>query len=76
MSVIQAGKQISLPPVSVVEVIELQPSMCVSMWVCETYVVHHLVSTGLHCAPLTCIVHHGAQGGPMSVRSGGRVGKR
>ena len=23
----------------------------------------------LHCAPSTCIVHHGAQGGPMSVRS-------
>ena len=26
---------------------------------CETYVVHHLVRTGLRCAPLTCIVHYG-----------------
>ena len=31
-------------------------SMCV--WVCETFVVHHLNGTGLHCAPPTCIVHH------------------
>ena len=23
--------------------------------VCETYVVHHLVSTGLLCAPSTCV---------------------
>ncbi len=29
-------------------------------WVCETYVVHHFNSTGLCCAPLTCIVCHGA----------------
>ncbi len=27
--------------------------------VCESY----LSSTGLHCAPLTYVVHHGAQGG-------------
>ncbi len=27
-------------------------------WVCEIYVVHVIVSTGLCCAPLTCIVHH------------------
>ena len=32
--------------------------------------VYHLYD--LHCVPPTCIVHHGAQGGPMSVRSGGR----
>ena len=30
----------------------------VTIWVCETGVVHHLVSTGLHCAPSTCVVHH------------------
>ena len=34
---------------------------------CESYVVHHFCSTGsctsdLRCAPLTCVVHHGAQG--------------
>ena len=40
-----------------------------SDWVCESYVVHHLVGTGLDYAPPTCIVHHGAQGRPMSVRS-------
>ena len=39
-----------LPPVSAVEVIELVRCVyvCVVGWVCETYVVHHLVSTGLH----------------------------
>ena len=34
----------------------------------ETYVMHYLNSTGL---PPNCIVHHGAKGGPMSVRSRG-----
>ena len=29
--------------------------------------VHHFNSTGLHCAPPTCVVHHGTQGGPMSL---------
>ena len=29
-----------------------------SVWVCETYVVHHLVSTGLRCAPSTGVVHN------------------
>ncbi len=36
--------------------------MCVCVWVCENYVVYHLVGTGLHCAPLTCVcttVHKG-----------------
>ncbi len=52
---------------SVVEVIELDPSVCV---VCETYVVHHLNGKGLctndlRCAPPACVVHHGAQGGPF-----------
>ncbi len=31
-----------------------------------------LCTTDLSCAPSTCVVHHGAQGGPMSVTSGGR----
>ncbi len=29
-----------------------------SVWICETYVVNHLVGTGLRCARLTCVVHH------------------
>ncbi len=29
-------------------------SVCMSVWVCETYVVHHLVGTGLCCAPPSC----------------------
>ncbi len=33
--------------------------VCVCVWVCETYVVLHLNGTGLHCAPPTCVVHHG-----------------
>ncbi len=31
-----------------------------------------LCTTELHCVLSSCIVHHGAQGGPMSGRSGGR----
>ena len=45
-----------------------------SVWVCESQVVHHLVDTGLCCAPPNCIVHHQAAlctMGPMSMRSGG-----
>ena len=34
--------------------------------------MHYPNSTGLCCAPPTCVVHHGAQGEPMSVRSRGR----
>ena len=34
------------------------------LWVCETYVVHYLNRTGLRCAAPTCLVHHGALGGP------------
>ena len=26
-----------------------------SVWVCETYVVHHLMGAGLRCAPPTCV---------------------
>ena len=44
--------------------------VCVAMD-CGSYIVHYLNVPGLHCAPTTCIVHHGAQGGPMSVRSRG-----
>ncbi len=33
-------------------------SVYLSVWVCETYIVHHLVCTGLRCAPSTCIVHN------------------
>ncbi len=29
--------------------------------------MHYLNGTGLLYAPLTCIVHHGAQGGPMVI---------
>ncbi len=43
----------------------------VFVWVCESYIVHHFNGTGLRCAPLTCIVHHGSHGGPMSLRSRG-----
>ena len=32
-----------------------------SVCVCESYIVHHLMGTRLRCAPPTCIVHHGAQ---------------
>ncbi len=31
-----------------------------SVWVCVTYVVHHLVGTRLHCALATCVVQHWA----------------
>ncbi len=61
-----------LPNALAVEVIKTEPFVCLCVWVCESCVLHHFVGTGLRCAPLTtCAVHHGAQGGPMSVRSGG-----
>ncbi len=60
-----------LPPTSAVEVIEYVLSLFLCEWVCDSYVVHRLNSTGLRCAPPTCVLHHGAQGGPMSVRSRG-----
>ena len=48
-------------------------SKCLSVYLCvESYNVHHLMGIELQFAPPTCIVHHGAQGGLMSVRSGGR----
>ena len=34
------------------------PSVCPSVWVCESYIAHHLVGTGLCCKPPTCVVHH------------------
>ena len=39
------------------EIIRLLASVHLSVWVCETYVVHHVMGTGLCCAPPTCIVH-------------------
>ena len=30
-------------------------SVCLSVWVGESYDVHHLVGTGLRCAPPTCV---------------------
>ncbi len=30
--------------------------ICLSIWVCESYILHRLNSTGLRYAPLTCIV--------------------
>ncbi len=35
-------------------------SVCLSVWVCESYFLHHLPGTGVCCAPLTCVVHHRA----------------
>ncbi len=62
------------------EIVHLIVCICSSVWVCETYVVHQdvghgyrttLCTTDLCCAPPSCVVH-GAQGEPMSMRSGGR----
>ncbi len=63
-------RELSLHPAPSVEVIESEPSLHSSVWLCESYVVHHPVSTELRCIQPTCVVHHGAQGGLMSVRSG------
>ncbi len=30
-------------------------SVCLSVWSCETHVVHHLNGIGLHCASRTCL---------------------
>ena len=30
------------------------PGICLFIWVCESYIVHHLLGIGLCCAPLTC----------------------
>ena len=49
----------------------MHPSICPSIWICEIYVVHHLTSKGLRCAPSTCAVHHGVQGGPVCPREVG-----
>ncbi len=35
-------------------------TFCLSVWVCDSYVAHHPVGTGLCCAPQTCVVHHRA----------------
>ncbi len=61
---------LSLPPAPPVEVIESVPSVvcvCVSLWDlhCATSRGYRtsLCTTNLRCAPPTCVVHHGAQGG-------------
>ena len=48
-------------------------SVPVCVWVCGSYIVHHLNGTELCCAPPTCTVHHphGAQGEPTLVWSRG-----
>ncbi len=30
--------------------------VCLGVWVCESYIVHHLNGTGLRCAPPTYVV--------------------
>ncbi len=35
-------------------------SLCLSVGVCESYIVHHLVSTGIRCELPGCVVHHQA----------------
>ncbi len=50
-----------MPPVHIhsgLLCITFRLSVCPSIWVCESCLVHHLNGTGLHCAPLTCIVQH------------------
>ncbi len=44
-----------LHPASVVEVTESVSSVCLSAWVCGSYLVRHFVGTELLCAPPTCI---------------------
>ena len=48
----------SLPPATAVQVIQSFPSVCLCVWVCGTYFVHHFNGTELCCAPPTCNVHH------------------
>ena len=38
-------------------ILQFEFSVCLFVWVCEIYVVHHLVSTGLRCAPSTCTMN-------------------
>ena len=47
------------PPASAIDVIESIPFVCVSGFVRATM----SCTTDLSCAPPTCVVHHGAQGG-------------
>ncbi len=46
-------------------------ALLVCMWVCVTYIVCCFNGAELRCAPSTCIVHHGTQGGPNVFRSRG-----
>ena len=54
------------------DVVSLAVRVSVCLGVCESYAVHYLNDPGLCCAPVTCVVHHGAQGRPMSKRSRSR----
>ena len=66
-----------LPPASAVEVIKLVSSVCVCLGVWDLHCSPPcdyrttLCTIDLRCAPPTCVVHHGEQGGTMSVRCGG-----
>ena len=44
----------------------VRATLCTTLWNRTT-----LCTTDLHCAPPSCVVHHGKQGGLMFVRSGG-----
>ncbi len=59
-----------------VEVIESVPfvclSVCLSLWELHCVALPQWYrtawcTTDLHCAPPTCVVHHGAQGGPITI---------
>ncbi len=50
-----------LPPASAAKVIESVPSTCLSVWVCETYIVHYL---------------NGTLRGELSIMATGLLGKR
>ena len=45
------------------EIIHLVASVCLSVRVCESYVVHPLVDTSLHCAPLAALCTMVRKGG-------------
>ncbi len=53
-SIYPLGEPVMGPFISAArEIIRLVVSVCPSVWVCETYVVHHLVGTGLCCSAPT-----------------------
>ena len=58
------------------QLIKTEPYVCVDMGLWDLrcapprWFRTMLYTIDLRCPPLGCIVHHGAQGGPLSVRSG------